>query len=618
MAAVAPGGVAPVVQLWWVDPWRRFNATGSLPEVAGLALFRRCGSALLGVAQPATIGAIGHKVVGCTMVLRRISARVIEHDNGYRAGNQVARLVLTSRPIARRQAIMRSKSNSRVLWILSAGVLAGLSLTAGCQIESNEPHGAEGTGAGDPGAGDQGGAGGQGGGGGSGEAGGAPVTCDSRPGNHDDACPADAPCAVTLDVEVTCTDYRFAYSGVMATPAAGATYLVTKGAHPTRLFELDDEGVTQRDLDMEASSMGVALSPDGKAYAAVDAMEGSRGGFPRRLVFLPLAGGATENQPVLDPEDRGALVYGFAMGSRGEPHIWLTGDSPDSFAHATRTPSGTWDVVPAGRPSGSGGTRFTLAPDDTPLAFGLEKEGLETWQLEVLDGTTERSLGAPVSARYALEYDPIAPPQPAGEATIPRFAAVVQHPDGLRLASAAEGDGFDEIAIPGTATPTYQCQRGWHTADLSEPTGGCPAECREVTSGIEWSAFSAARTSDGDVWIAFVISHIDWTIDYEVFDHNGTLTCTDSVAADESRGELRLVRVPHAGGAPEVTLVLPLPALGHDGSTASSRANPLVHVSAFGAELTVAVRTLASPVGPSTARALRIDTSLLAPVALGD
>ncbi|AGP35988.1 hypothetical protein [Sorangium cellulosum] len=49
--------------------------------------------------------------------------------------------------------------------------------------------------------------------------------------------------------------------------------------------------------------------------------------------------------------------------------------------------------------------------------------------------------------------------------------------------------------------------------------------------------------------------------------------------------------------------MLPLPALGNDGYIASSREQPLVHASAFGAELTVAVRTQASPMGPYTARA---------------
>ncbi|WP_437727668.1 hypothetical protein [Sorangium sp. So ce861] len=202
---------------------------------------------------------------------------------------------------------------------------------------------------------------------------------------------------------------------------------------------------------------------------------------------------------MFDPEDKAVPVYGFAMDSRGEPHIWFAADGPDRFVHATRAPSGTWDLVPASRPSRSDWTHFGLAPDGAPLAFGFAEADSLSWQLKVLDGTTERSLGAPVAGYWPLDYGVIAPPQPAAEAMVPRAAAVVQHPDGLRLASAAEGAGFDDIAIPGTATPALECPRGLEPADSSEPTGGCPDECHDVTSGLAWSAFSAARTSDGDV-----------------------------------------------------------------------------------------------------------------------
>jgi hypothetical protein len=265
--------------------------------------------------------------------------------------------------------------------------------------------------------------------------------------------------------------------------------------------------------------------------------------------------------------------------------------------------------VPPPRPSGSDWIRFGLAPDGAPLTFGVAGTSSSTTrQLKVLDGGTERLLGAPVTSILALGYEPIAPPLPAAQATIPRFAAIVQHADGLRLASAAEGDGFDEVSIPGTTQPTYDCQLGF-----GEPASpGCPAECHEVTSGLEWSAFSAARTSDGDVWVAFLISHIDWTVAYEVQDIDLTLTCVGNIAADASRGELRLVRVPATGGVPEVALALPLPAIaGESHFSDGYEQHPLVHVSAFGAELTVAMRTQASRSGPYTARALRIDTSLV-------
>ncbi|WP_437277452.1 hypothetical protein WME90_40385 [Sorangium sp. So ce375] len=491
-----------------------------------------------------------------------------------------------------------------ILRILGTGMLAGLSLTLGCQGETRVPAGTGGGG----GAGGEGGAGGQGG------AGGGPETCASQRGDHGDACPADAPCAITLDVEVTCTAFDFAAGAVRAVPAAGATYLVTTSNAPTRLFELDDDGATQRDFDVQSNSVSVALSPDGRAYAAADETVGGLDGYPGGVVFLPLGGGATEKQPVFDRDDKYVSVLDVAVDSQGEPHIWIITDAPESYGHATRTTGGAWDVAPASRPSGTGWTRFALAPDGAPLSFGMVEAPSSSWQIKVLDGTTERLLGAPVSATFSLDYEPVPPPQPAAQATIPRFAAVVQHPDGLRLASAGEGDGFDEVAIPGTATPTYGCAYG--VGDPASP--GCPADCHEVTSGLAWSAFAAARTSDGDVWIAVVLSHIDWTIAYEV--QNIDLpTCIGNIAADESRGELRLVRVPAAGGAPEVAVTLPLPAIaGESQFSEVYDRHPLVDVSAFGTELTVAMRTQASRVGPYTARVLRIDTSLLRPAAPGD
>lgn len=505
---------------------------------------------------------------------------------------------------------MRRELQLLIVRILGTGMLAGLSLTLGCQGDTSVPAGTGGAG----GAGGEGGAGGQGGADGQGGAGGGPATCDSQRGDHGDACSADAPCAITLDVEVTCTDFDFAAGGVRALPAPGATYLVTSSNAPTRLFELDGDGATQRDFDVQSNSVSVALSPDGKAYAAVDETQGSGDGYPGGVVFLPLVGSATDKQMVFDRDDKYVPVLDVAVDSQGEPHIWILTDAPESIAHATRTSGGAWDVAPASRPVDSGWTRFALAPDDAPLAFGMVQARSDSWQLEVLDGTTERSIGAPVSASSPLRYEPVPPPQPPGQAAIPRFAAVVQHPDGLRLESAGEDDGVDEVAIPGTATPTYSCQRGF-----GDPASeGCPADCHEVTSGLEWSAFSAARTSDGDVWIAFLISHIDWTIAYEV--QNVDLpTCVGNIAADASRGELRLVRVPAAGGAPEVAVTLPLPAIaGESHFSDVYQRHPLVDVSAFGTELTVAMRTQASRVGPFTARVLRVDTSLLAPAAPGD
>ncbi|MGK3999356.1 hypothetical protein [Sorangium sp. So ce1024] len=494
-----------------------------------------------------------------------------------------------------------------ILRILGTGMLAGLSLTLGCEGNTTATSGT----------------GGAGGAGGHGGAGGAPGTCDSRRGDHGDACPAGAPCAITLDVEVTCTDSDFAAGGVRAVPAAGATYLVTSSDAPTRLFELDGDGATQRDFDVltDSDSVSVALSPDGTAYAAVNETEGGgdddRGG---RIVFLPLAGDATEKQLVFDRDDPYMPVLDVAVDSRGEPHIWINTNAPDSPVHATRTSSGAWNVAQASRPSGSAWPRFTLAPDGAPLSFGfVEVEELPgNWQLKVLDGTTERSLGAQFYASSPLDYEPVPPPQPAGQATSPRFAAVVRHPDGLRLASASDGDGFDEVAIPGTAPPTYDCEGDVAPAP-APPSPDCPAECHRVASGLQWSAFAAARTSDGDVWIAFLISHIDETIAYEVQEMNLERVCVGHTVADESRGELRLVRVPAAGGAPEVAVTLPLPAIGGESYFNDlHEQHPPVDVSAFGTELTVAMRTQASREGPFTARVLRIDTSLLAPAAPGD
>ncbi|WP_437853885.1 hypothetical protein [Sorangium sp. So ce363] len=508
---------------------------------------------------------------------------------------------------------MRQELQIHILRMLGTGMLAGLSVTLGCQGDTTVPADTGGAG----GAEDQGGAGDQGGVGGQGGAGDAPATCESRRGDHNDACPADAPCAITLDVEVTCTDATFAAGGVRAVPAAGATYLVTSSDDPTRLFELDDDGATQRDFDVQSNTLSVALSPDGRAYAAVNETTGSGDGYPGGIVFLPLVGSAAERQRVFDRDDNYVPVLDVAVDSRGEPHIWINTDVRDnSLAHATRTSSGAWDVAPASRPSGSDYARFALAPDDAPLAFGLVEALPGVRQLTVLDGTTERSLGAPDSASSLLDYEPVRPPQPAGQATFPRFAAVVQHTDGLRLASASEDGGFDEVAIPGTETPTSRCQDG---VEIPPPgSTSCPAECHMVASGLAWSAFAAARTSDGDAWIALLISHIDETLTYELQDTGLDRVCVGHTVADESRGELRLVRVPAAGGAPEVAVTLPLPAIaGGSYFNDLHEQHPLVDVSAFGTELTVAMRTQASREGPFTARVVRVDTSLLAPAAPG-
>lgn len=133
-----------------------------------------------------------------------------------------------------------------------------------------------------------------------------------------------------------------------------------------------------------------------------------------------------------------------------------------------------------------------------------------------------------------------------------------------------------------------------------------------VTSGLEWGAFGAARTANGDVWLAYVVANIDWVVEYVEYDIDGWATCVGNIGADESSAELQLVRIA-PGKEPEEVFVLPLPAIaGESPFSGIYVEHPLVDVRARGSEITVGVRAQASRVGPFTARVLRVDPSLLA------
>jgi hypothetical protein len=185
----------------------------------------------------------------------------------------------------------------------------------------------------------------------------------------------------------------------------------------------------------------------------------------------------------------------------------------------------------------------------------------------------------------AQRYRPLDPPVPLEQATMLRYAAVLQHSDHLEVAWAVEG-ATETATLPGTAQPVYACASGFGP----DPGSPCPEPCQETAPGLEHEAFAATRTAH-DVWVAYAIQHTDRDIEYVPQQIDGFQVCVGNIVEDRSTAELFVVRVPLDGQQATQVLALGVGNLGLDlPDFNQSDAGP-VAIHAFADRVAVAVRT---------------------------
>lgn len=425
------------------------------------------------------------------------------------------------------------------------------------------------------------------------------VACSSVPGNHAAACPAGAPCAITVDREITCDDdwfdnvYGYSFADVshrvVTTPTA--SFLGVAGWSFTGLLEVSADAATVLPgFPVVQSHTPLLLAADPAGGVAAVIAEPILNG---RLDFVrPNNGGFTKE--TFDGGLPGAL-NDLAFDAQGVAYVYY--DNSELFRRAV---TGGWnhDTLPGF----SGGDRFALATDGNTVVFGM---GATQLTLEV--GVTVKPLGSPVltPSPTGVRFRPLGAPQPSAGAA-PAFGAIIQHADGLRVAWPT-ATGFEERAIEGSAVPTLSCSLGM---DYDTPYAPCRAACEERTTGLEFEAFAGAFGAGGEAWVAYVDSHVDLTVDYALQNFDGYNVCSGNVGRNDSTSELRLVRVPTDGSPAQQVLALPLDKLDRgDRLEKNTDAGP-VSVHAFGDALTIGVRVLDAANRPKV-RVLRVDTAAL-------
>lgn len=458
-----------------------------------------------------------------------------------------------------------------------------------------------------------GGGNGAGGNGGNGGDGGAPTaTCTSRAGSALANCD-ESPCPLIGDVELACTpddpeDFNsFAALDVRVVTNSTTTYVGATDWNFTDLFEMDADSASAVDgfsLDLDATELALGMDDNGKWFAAGD--ETKAPDYEGGLALVEPDGNVIREELVFDADDKYVGMIDFAASNDGAPHLWFNSNPPYGRSHATRDADGIWTTTDAVVPSGTDWPRFVLGSDGAPVAFGMAESG-NAYQVSVRDGGQDKAFGSAVADGGAPHYRPIGAPLPASDTPLTRYAAVIQHDAGLRVAW-PEADSFGETAIPDSAIPNYSCSVGF---DFGPPADECPDTCVEQTSGLESAAFAPTRSENGDVWLAYVVSHVDRVVSYELQDIDGVDVCVGNVSSDTSTGELRLVHVPLDGSDATVAFTLPLERLAADSAVENtSTGHRVIDAAAFGSRLAVAVR-LFDLDGAPYVRALTFDTSAL-------
>lgn len=281
----------------------------------------------------------------------------------------------------------------------------------------------------------------------------------------------------------------------------------------------------------------------------------------------------------------------------GTPHVWFDTSKPfDSLAQPDG--QGGWASIlldPAGeafRQYGltAGGQRMTTAFDAETNTVQYRVDGV---QRTISDVLTQSSY-----PEYRLAY----PPAPGALLDGPEVAVVIQDNQGMHVAWALPKEGFVQVDLAGTDAPQKQCSVDW------DGPGSCPQDvCIEQAKGIEPDAYALARTADGALWLAMVVTQYEQYLTYtEVCEDDFGCYCDRTPTKDLTRGTLQLLRVPLDGTPPALALALQIADID------VSNEPYMIDLRGFGDQLALGVFTK-PPGGERAVRLLRIDTGKLAP-----
>ena len=235
---------------------------------------------------------------------------------------------------------------------------------------------------------------------------------------------------------------------------------------------------------LQYTTNSLAVDDDGVAHFAGWAQQpGSRINGPGETVLLRREGGSFVPQQV--PEVGFALP--LLIDGDGTHHLWgLNGDEPEHFFG---TPGGGWQSEPWIVPADSWKGQVGLTADGATVSYGIQSKDPYGYQLYVyVDGQT-KVLGSEMTQQSLVDdYQGFGGPVPAEPNLFPRYGAVVNGEEGLRV-SWAGNTGWGETVVADTAPSQYVCPYG--------SPAPCPVTCVEQGSGVDqhWGGIAHAPVS---------------------------------------------------------------------------------------------------------------------------
>lgn len=361
--------------------------------------------------------------------------------------------------------------------------------------------------------------------------------CAVESGEHGDLC-GDGSCAVLTDLRASCDDFDFGAGGVRLVRGLGVTYVAAQANHPFHLFAVDGADAERVEQGVDGFGVHLAPHPSGDVMIAAD-----------RSVFDGFVGGSEswtlggdEVRPIHDRDDRLVPVEGFAYGADGGGHAWVS-DAVGEAAYYVRGQGEAWTYVD----NVASARWFTLATDGEPVAFRVDHEDGSIYadaagdqQLLAIPSENDRFLSTrPATASFV-------------DSATSDYALLVQERAGLSLLRGRVGAQPTRVALPGTAAPDELC---------TSPTDAC-GTCEEVVDGLAVPAYAAHRASNGDVYVAYAISHLDRTHTWTPNEAPDGPLCNGGITADASTATLVVVKVEADGSTVEPVFELEVEAVG--------------------------------------------------------
>ncbi|MEZ4426763.1 MAG: hypothetical protein R3A51_03620 [Nannocystaceae bacterium] len=342
-------------------------------------------------------------------------------------------------------------------------------------------------------------------------------------------------------------------------------------------------------------SILLATDPAGRVHLAADEFKPM--GTKTGAAFVHQLDGAWKREVIAVNGGLSTPVVDLEFDQDGTVYAWIDNTPDDGFSLVTRATDGTWTPT-AVESIGDNWQRFTLDANSVPVALGYTGV-FGPWKLRALTGGVATFLGDTTSTSTPHLYPTTRSPVFGLDVTTPPYAVGLQDHEALAVVWPS-GDAYTQVELPGTALYANLCSL--------PPYPDCdPGPCHETSIGVYNSEFALARTQDGALWLAAMLTHIDEVYTYAEKCYQGDCECVSKLGSDDTYGQLALFRVDPEAPTPTTVLTLTTPVIDHRAASSGSyHIGRTIDMRAHGSELAIGLRLY----GPYV-RLLRLDTAQL-------